>query len=51
MSDAALAGRRAIGILRGGIEAAEGICDGALKRLEASLVETAERRRHPSEAV
>ena len=40
--DAGVAVRRAIATPRGAITAAEGICDRALKRVEASLTETAE---------
>ena len=49
--DAGVAVRRAIAIPRGGIAATEGICDRALKRIEASLAGTAESHRHDSEAV
>ena len=51
MPEAGVAVRRAIAVLRGGIAAAGGICDRALKRLEASLAVTAERHRHHPEAV
>ena len=49
MPEAGVALRRAIDIPRARIVAAEGVCDRALTKLEASLAETAERHRRHSE--
>ena len=49
--EAVVAERGAIAIPRGGIAAAEGICDPGLKRPEASLAGTAQRHSDHSEAV
>ena len=51
MLDTGVPVHRAIAISRGEIAAVEGICDRALKRLEASLAGIAERHRHHSKAV
>ena len=49
--EAGVAIRRAIAIVRGGIAAAEGICDRALTRLEASRAGNAASHRQRSNAV